>query len=417
MRIRAFQGLRPQPQLASQVASLPYDVVNTDEAKALAKGNPSSFLHVVRAEIDLDPTVGPYDDRVYEQSRRNFRGMVDRGWLVRDERPSYYVYRLRMGEHVQTGVVGAASIDDYLEGRVKKHEHTRPAKEDDRLRVNLALGAHPGPIFLTHPPDAGLRQTLAAIVEGEPEVHFAAPDGVEHTLWVVDSAEPKAAIERHFAAMPATFVADGHHRSAAAARACEAVRSKLDSPTGDESCNYFLAVHFPSDEMRILDYNRIVRDLGGLSAAEFVERVRAAGFDVSADHAERRAPSRAAFGMYVAGGWYLLRARPEIIPQDDPVGGLDVAVLSDRILDPVLGIKDIRTDARIDFVGGIRGMDELERRVNAGDAVVAFALYPTSIDDLMQVAAANRVMPPKSTWFEPKLRSGLIVQPLTPSPL
>ena len=417
MIVKPFQGIRPRRDLAAEVASLPYDVVSRDEARELARDNPHSFLHVVRAEIDLDPEVEPYDDRVYERSRRNFRGMIDRGWLAQDERPSYYVYRLRMAGHVQTGVVGAAAIDDYLEGRVKKHEQTRPAKEDDRLRVNLALGAHPGPILLTHPPDDGLRRTLAAIVEGGPEVHFAAPDGVEHTLWVVDSAERTATIERHFAAMPATFVADGHHRSAAAARACETVRREIDSPTGDESCNYFLAVHFPSDEMRILDYNRIVRDLGGLSTAEFVERVRAAGFDVSAEHTERRAPCRAAFGMYVAGGWYLLRARPEIVPQDDPVGGLDVAVLSDRLLDPVLDIRDIRTDARIDFVGGIRGMDELERRVDAGDAAVAFALYPTSIDDLMQVAAADCVMPPKSTWFEPKLRSGLIIQPLSPAPL
>jgi len=401
MIVKPFRGLRPRGDLAAKIPSYPYDVINREEALQLAGDDPYSFLHVIRSEIDLEPSVDAYDDRVYERSRQNFRSMIDRGWLVRDARPAYYVYRLRMGDHTQTGIVGAAAVDDYKQGRIKKHELTRPAKEDDRVRVVRTLGAHPGPVFLTYPADEGLNGVVAAIVEGPPDVSFTAPDEIVHQLWAVAEAETCSEIERLFSAVPASYVADGHHRAAAASRAGEGL-------TGEAS-GHFLAVHFPSNEVRVFDYNRVVRDLHGLTKDAFLDRVREAGFDTRPDHAAKRPATRGSFGMYLGGRWYLLTARPEIVP-DDTLGCLDVSILSDRLLGPILGIEDPRTDTRIDFVGGVRGMEELEKRVNVGGNAVAFALYPTSLDDLMAVADAGQVMPPKSTWFEPKLRSGMVVQ-------
>jgi len=412
MNVKPFRGLRPRQDLATRIPSFPYDVVDRPEALKLAGDDPYSFLHVVRAEIDLDLEVDPYDDRVYARSRENFRSMIDQGWLVRDESPAYYVYRLRMGEHTQTGIVGAAAVDDYLEGRIKKHEHTRPAKENDRVRVIEALGAHPGPVFLTHPPDAGLKEIVARVAGSEPAVRFTAPDGIEHELWVVDRTDDRDAIDRSFAGMPVTYVADGHHRTAAAARACEALRGKLGDTPDHTSCHYFLAVHFPSDEVRVLDYNRVVRDLLGQTPEAFVEKIREAGFELTAGHAAKRPPLRGTFGMYLDGRWRLLTPRAGVVPEDDLLGSLDVTVLSDRVLEPILGIEDPRTDVRVEFVGGIRGMEELERRVDGGEFAVAFALFPTALDDVMGVADAGEVMPPKSTWFEPKLRSGMVVQML-----
>jgi uncharacterized protein (DUF1015 family) len=417
MIVKPFRGLRPRSDLAAKIPSYPYDVVDRDEARRLAGDDPYSFLHVVRAEIDLEPEVGPYDEQVYDRARHNFRTMIESGWLVRDDEPAYYVYRLRMDDHVQTGIIGAAAVDDYLDDRIKKHEHTRPDKENDRVRVIQALGAHPGPVFLTHPADAGLASAVHGVVETEPAVRFTASDGIEHALWVVDDATTRAGIERRFGQVPATYVADGHHRTAAAARACEGLRGGLKAASGSESCNFFLAVHFPSDQVRVLDYNRVVRDLNGLTPESFLEQVRSAGFEITPGHAAKRPARRSTFGMYLGGSWYLLGAGPEIVPTDDMLGRLDVSVLSDRVLGPILGVEDPRTDRRIDFVGGIRGMEELERRVDAGDGAVAFALYPTSVEDLMRVADAGQVMPPKSTWFEPKLRSGMVVQFLDTDPL
>jgi uncharacterized protein (DUF1015 family) len=412
MKVKPFRGLRPRRDLAAKIPSYPYDVVDRREAAALAGDDPYSFLHVVRAEIDLDPEIDPYDDRVYERSRQNFRSMIDQGWLVRDEIPAYYVYRLRMGEHTQTGIVGAAAVDDYLEGRIKKHEHTRPAKENDRVRVIEALGAHPGPVFLTHSPDEGLKMVVARVVESAPAVRFAAPDGIEHELWVVDGDGEGAEIDRRFATMTATYVADGHHRTAAAARACKALRERLGDAPDDAACHYFLAVHFPSDEVRVFDYNRVVRDLLGQTPEAFIERVREAGFEITAEHAAKKPPMRGTFGIYLDGRWRLLTPRAGVVPEDDRLGRLDVTVLSDRVLEPILAIDDPRTDVRIAFVGGIRGMEELERLVDGGEFAVAFALFPTALDDVMGVADAGEVMPPKSTWFEPKLRSGMVVQML-----
>ncbi len=408
MIVKPFRGLRPRSDLAAKIPSVPYDVVNADEARRLAGDDPYSFLHVIRAEIDLDPALDPFDERVHAQAGARFRSMIEQGWLVRDSTPAYYVYRLQMRTHTQTGIVGAAAVDDYPEDRIKKHEHTRPDKEQDRVRVIEALGAHPGPVFMTYPAVEELNQEVAAVVRRDPAVSFAATDGVEHTLWVEDDVEKCRRIEDLFGGIPATYVADGHHRAAAAATACSGVRDKLDSSTGDESCHYFLTVHFPANEVRVLDYNRVVRDLNGHSADALLRQVGEAGFDIEIDHADKRPPRRGTFGMYLAGRWYLLSARD--VPQGDLLGGLDISVLAGRVLRPILGIGDPRTDSRIDFVGGIRGMQELERRVDSGESAVAFALYPTSLEDVMRVADAGEVMPPKSTWFEPKLRSGLVVQ-------
>ena len=408
MIVKPFRGLRPRSDLATKIPSVPYDVVNAEEARRLAADDPYSFLHVIRAEIDLDPAMDPFDERVYAQGGARFRSMIEQGWLVRDSTPAYYVYRLQMGNHTQTGIVGAAAVGDYLEGRIKKHEHTRPDKEQDRVRVIEALGAHPGPVFLTYPGVEELNQEVAAVVRRDPAVSFAATDGVEHTLWVEDDVERCRRIEDLFGRIPATYVADGHHRAAAAATACSGVCDKLDSSTGDESCHYFLTVHFPANEVRVLDYNRVVRDRNGHAADALLQKIGEAGFDIEIDHAEKRPPLRGTFGMYLAGRWYLLSAKD--VPQGDLLGGLDVSVLAGRVLRPILGIEDPRTDGRIDFVGGIRGMQELERRVDSGESAVAFALYLTSLEDLMRVADAGEVMPPKSTWFEPKLRSGLVVQ-------
>lgn len=410
MIVKPFRALRPAPELAARIPSVPYDVVTTDEARALARDEPHSFLHVIRPEIDLPPEVDAHDRRVYEKGRENFRAFVERGWLVRDTRPAYYVYRLEAGAHRQTGIVGAAAVQDYLDGKIKKHEHTRPDKEQDRVDLIEALSALPGPIFLTYRPDAELASAIAKAAAGEPAVRFTADDGVEHSLWVADEPRLVARIERRFAELPATYVADGHHRTAAAARVCAKRIAALRTKQGSEPCRFFLAVHFPSDELRVLDYNRAVRDLDGLDPAGLVAKLRAGGFDVMDAGGHKRPQRRGTFGMYLDGRWYSL-----VAPQSsaaDAVARLDVSVLTRLVLEPLLAIGDPRTDARIDFVGGGRGVEELERRVDSGRAAVAFTLYPTALDEVMQVADEGRVMPPKSTWFDPKLRSGLVVQTL-----
>ncbi len=410
MIVKPFRGFRPTPELTAKIPSVPYDVVTTAEARALARGNPHSFLRVIRPEIDLPAEMDPHDDRVYEKGRENFRSFLDLGWLVRDEKPAYYVWRLQAGDHVQTGLVGAAALSDYLDGRIKKHEHTRPDKEQDRARLINALSALPGPVFLTHRPDADLGAAISAAASATPMAHFTADDGVAHILWLVDAAQDTRRIERHFGEIGASYVADGHHRAAAAARVCSERLARLDRG-GEEPCRFFLAVHFPSDQLRVMDYNRVVRDLGGLTPTAFLRALGERGVSVSQDHTARRPPRRGTFGMYLDRRWYLLVPRAEPAAQE-AVARLDVSILTREILAPLLRIGDPRTDRRIDFVGGSRGMEELERRVTSGESAVAFALYPTSLDDVMRVADAGQVMPPKSTWFEPKLRSGLVVQTL-----
>jgi len=398
--------------MAARVASPPYDVLSSDEARELADGNPASFLHINKPEIDLPPGTDVYAPEVYATGAENLRRMVRDGVFLREARPALYLYRQVMGDHTQTGVVAGASIDEYESDRIKKHEHTRPKKEDDRTRHIDALDANTGPVFLTYharPEIDGLVERLTAAA---PTYDFVAVDGIRHVLWVVDDAADRDALVAAFAVVPELYVADGHHRSAAAVRIRAARREANPSHTGEEPYNFFLSVIFPHDQMLIMDYNRVVRDLGGMQPGDFLARV-GQRFELVPDDTQATPGSPKEFGMYLDGRWYRLRARPGTWNESDPVARLDVAVLQDNLLGPVLGITDPRSDERIDFVGGIRGLGELERLVDSGAWAAAFAVFPTSITDLFAVADAGKVMPPKSTWFEPKLRSGLIVRPLT----
>jgi uncharacterized protein (DUF1015 family) len=409
MIVKPLRGLRPRADLTAKIPSLPYDVLDSSEARALARDDPYTFLHVVKAEIDLDPGIDAYDERVYAKAQENFLAMRRKGWLVRDERPAFYLYRQRMGDRVQTGIVGAASVSDYLEGRVKKHEHTRPDKEDDRTRHADAIGAHAGPVFLAYRGDPAIDALVHDGTRGAPAADFVAADGIGHALWVVDDPTDVARLDEAFRRVPRSYIADGHHRAAAYARVSQLRRGRAPQATGDQPFDRFLAVHFPAAELRILDYNRLVRDLHGLDPAGLLRRIDAAGFDLVEPWPGKRPNEAATFGMYLQGVWRLLAARPAAVSENDPVKRLDVSVLQERILGPILGVGDPRTDGRIAFCGGIRGVAELERLVDSGEHAVAFALYPTSLADVMRVADADAVMPPKSTWFEPKLRSGMVV--------
>jgi uncharacterized protein (DUF1015 family) len=406
--VRPFRALRPRPELAARVAAPPYDVINSEEARAMAEGNEISFLHINKPEIDLPREVDLYDDRVYATGARNLRRFMATGVFVREAEPLFYVYQQRMGGHVQAGVVCAASCQEYADGLIKRHEFTRKDKEDDRTRHTHELNANAGPVFLTYRKRPEIDAAVDAIRKGEPLYDFVAPDGIAHTVWPVP-AEQSAAFQTAFAKVPALYVADGHHRAASAARVGLERKAANPNHRGDEPYNYFLAVLFPHDQLRIMDYNRVVKDLNGLSPKQFLARA-SEKFTVAATAAPRPdAPKR--FGMFLEGAWHRLEARPGTYAADDPVRSLDVAILQENLLAPVLGIADPRTDKCVDFVGGIRGLGELEKHVREGWAA-AFALYPTSLDQLMSVADAGLVMPPKSTWFEPKLRSGLLVRTL-----
>ena len=414
-RIRPFRGLRPAPELAQQVASPPYDVVNTEEARQLAEGNALSFLHVVRPEIDLPVRTDIHSDAVYAKAAENLRRLRDDGVLRRDPVPCFYAYRQQMGEHIQTGLVVAASVDDYANDVIKKHEHTRRDKEDDRTRHVDACDANAGPVFLTYRAKSAIDALVARVTEGAPSVAVTGVGGVRHTLWVVSDAAVVDELQAAFARIPELYVADGHHRSASAARVGQLRRAQYPDYTGDEPFNWFLAVLFPDEQLRILDYNRVVLDLNGLERGEFLDRLRSAGVDVTPvdDAGPYRPETGHRFGMYLPGRWYRLTITPTVEEAADPVRRLDVSLLQERVLAPVLGIRDPRTDTRIDFVGGIRGPGELVRRVDEGGAAVAFAMVPTTVAELMAIADAGRVMPPKSTWFEPKLLSGLVVHELS----
>jgi uncharacterized protein (DUF1015 family) len=405
--IRPLAGLRPAPNRAADVVAPPYDVLSSEEARARAAGKPWSFLHISKAEIDLPPGTDPYDAAVYAKARENFERMQREGVLARDPEPDYYCYRLVMGAHVQTGLVAAASVAAYEAGRIRRHEFTRPDKEDDRVRQIEALNAQTGPVFLTYR-HSGRIDTLAEIVtRGQPDVDVTADDGVRHMLWVARDREIIRGLTEAFEALERLYIADGHHRSAAAARVAAARKAANPKHTGGEAYNYFLAVIFPDNQMQILDYNRAVRDLNGLAPEAFLKKL-GDSFSVKPEAGAVKPAKAGEFGMYLQGRWYRLTVRPERIPANDPVKRLDVSLLQDHLLAPILGIGDPRRDRRIDFVGGIRGLQELERRVDSGDMAVAFALFPTSIHDMMAVADANEVMPPKSTWFEPKLADGLV---------
>ena len=408
MRLNPFRAIRPRPDLAAEVAAVPYDVVSRAEAAELARGNPHSFLHVGRSDIDLPGDVDQYDPRIYRRAREALDELLARGTLLRDPEPRLFVYRQVMDGRAQTGVVGCVHVDDYERDVIRKHEKTRQDKEDDRTRHVLTLNANAEPVFLTYRGQGAVDRAVETTTAAPPLYDFTAPDGVRHTVW--DVREPGSLVDA-FAAVPLAYVADGHHRSASAWRAGRELRAKNPSHRGDEEYNWFLAVLFPSDQLRILPYNRVVRDLAGRTAEQLLERLRPLG-RLSA--AASPTPERSGvFCLYLAGSWHRLELDPATIDRSDPIASLDVSLLQDRVLAPLLAIGDPRTDKRIDFVGGIRGTGELARRVDSGEMAIAFSLHPTTLDQLMAVSDAGHVMPPKSTWFEPKLRSGLFVHELS----
>jgi len=405
--IKPFAGLRPTPGRAPDVAAPPYDVMSAPEARRMVAGRPHSFLHISRPEVDLPEDTDPYAPQVYAKARENLERMLAEGVLVRDARPCYYVYRLTRGEHVQTGLVAVASVAAYDADRIRKHELTRPVKEDDRVRQIEALAAQTGPVFLVYESTAVIDETLAALGTAAPAIDIRAQDGVRHELWVVADGATVDRLSAAFEQLDGLYVADGHHRSAAAARIAAARKAANPNHTGDEPYNYFLSVIFPHNRMRILDYNRVVKDLHGLSADAFLNKVRVP-FQVEPGPGPVRPARHGDFGLYLDGGWYRLTLDTRRIPENDPVGRLDVSLLQDNLIGPLLGIRDPRRDDRIGFVGGSRGLDWLADQVDAGDMAVAFSLYPTRMEDLMAVADSGEVMPPKSTWFEPKLADGLV---------
>jgi uncharacterized protein (DUF1015 family) len=393
-----FAALRPAPHAAPAVAAVPYDVVSTDEARALAEGNPLSFLHVSRAEIDLPAGTDPYADAVYDRAAENFRDLRAQAPLVEEDAPAFYVYELQMGGHVQTGIAACFSIDEYDSGVIKKHEKTRPDKEDDRTRHMLAIGAQTGPVFLTYAASQAVDAVVSRTTRDAPLFDFVAPDAIRHRVWTI-SATDHAAVVDGFAAIPALYIADGHHRAASAARARRALEKR-----GAGEHHRVMAVAFPDNQVQILAYNRVVKDCNGLSREDFMRALAPLHpREVAAGHASERGHAM----MYLAGRWFELDLHG-VSPATTPEARLDVSVLQDAVLDTVLGIKDVRTDKRVDFVGGIRGAAELQRLVDSGAWAVAFALHPVTVRDLMSIADAGGIMPPKSTWFEPKLRDGLL---------
>ncbi len=400
--IKPFRGLRPAPHHAADVAAPPYDVLSTDEARIRANGKPWSFLHISKPEIDLSVDTDPYAPAVYAKAVENLAKMMQAGILHRDSQPSYYAYRIEMGSHTQTGFVATASVEAYDAGRIKKHEFTRPDKEDDRVRQIDALNAQTGPVLLAYPDSRQADALLSQACAGAPVAEVVADDGIRHSIWIVSDNTLIADITAAFEAMPALYIADGHHRSAAASRVATS-RRKTDS---EQSSDYFLSVIFPQHQMKIMDYNRVVKDLNGLTADEFLKRIeKCYAVAPACDAVKPSCPGEV--GLYLPGRWFRLNIDPKLFVAD-PVARLDVSLLSEYLLGPVLGITDLRRDKRIDFVGGIRGLSELEKRVDSGEMAAAFAMYPTRMADLMAVADAGQVMPPKSTWFEPKLADGLV---------
>jgi uncharacterized protein (DUF1015 family) len=406
--IRPFRALRPPKNLADQVAALPYDVMNVEEARAMASGNPYSFLHVSRPEIDLAPEIDPHDDQVHLKGKLNLDRFIHQGTLVGDSGENFYVYRQRMGDITQTGLVACAGVDDYHAGVIKKHEHTRPDKEDDRVRHIDTLNANDEPVFYISRSCGEIEEIIADVASGPAEYDFVTDDNVAHTLWVINDRSLVERLTALFATLPNLYVADGHHRSAAAERVRDLRRRANHDHTGNEEYNFFLTVIFPENQLNIMPYNRVVKDLNGQSSAEFMERV-AQTFEISESPDPVLPETRHCFGMYLDGRWYRLRLQPGNVDESDSVAHLDVSILQDRLLNPLLGIHNPRTDTRIHFVGGIRGNEELVRLVDSGDYRVAFSLFPTSVGELMELADQDQIMPPKSTWFEPKLRSGLFV--------
>ncbi len=399
--IRPFAGLRPLPKYVEDVVAPPYDVLNSLEARQRVVNKPMSFLHISKAEIDLAENIDPYDLAVYAKAAENLQKLVDDGVLIRETAPKYYVYRLKMGDIIQTGIVAAASVKHYDTNRIRKHEFTRPAKENDRVAQIEALNAQTGPVLLAYKSDDMIDGLLDQVAQGKPLYDLIADDGISHTFWIIDDNEIEKKLSAGFDAMEAIYIADGHHRSASASRV-----AKSKGESDDHMSQYFLSVIFPHKQMKIFDYNRVVTDLNGLTKDAFISKVEE-NFNCKKEATPVKPSKPNEFGMYIDGDWYRLNVN-EALVSDDPVARLDVSLLADNLLGPVLNITDPRTDSRIDFVGGIRGLEGLEKRVDSGEMAVAFAMYATSMEDLMLVADANEVMPPKSTWFEPKLADGLI---------
>jgi len=404
MRIRPFQGLRPTPETVNQVASVPYDVVNTAEARKLAAGNALSFLHVVRAEIDLPEDTDPYSEAVYNQAAANFRKLQDQGAFIRESEPCLFLYEQEMRGHVQTGIAATCHIDDYENDIIKKHEKTRKAKEDDRVNVNRALRAHPGPVFLTYRDVPAISTLIAQARQAQPLFEFTASDNVIHRVWRLSAKEAQPLVDA-FAAVPCAYVADGHHRSASAWRVGKELRQADPEPTGDKAYDWFLSVIFPAADLNILPYNRLVKDLNGHSPEQFLAAL--GGPCQVTGQAPATPASSGSACMYLDGRWFEVRFRDP--DESTPVNLLDVSRLQDQVLQPLLGITDPRTSDRIEFVGGIRGTEALTKAVDAGEAAVAFSMYPVTVEQLMGISDTGSIMPPKSTWFEPKLRSGLFV--------
>lgn len=410
--VKPFRALRPAALLAARVASLPYDVMNRQEAAQMAEGNPYSFLHISRAEIDLPLAIDDHAPEVYRQSRANLERFCAENILLQDEAPHYYIYRLIMNGQAQTGLVGCTAVDDYLDGHIKKHEFTRPVKEQDRIDHFAACGCHTEAVLLTYRADAFIDQALLNWCDAHPAAYdFTTADGITHQFWALEDADLTARITQRFAeSVPALYIADGHHRSASAAKVCQAYRAQHPDYTGAEDFNYFLAVMFPHDQLNIMDYNRVVSDLNGYTPEAFLAKL-AEGYTITpVENGPYHPEGKHIFGLYLQDHWYKLAAHADICPAD-VTEGLDAAILQNTVLAPILGILDPRKDTRIDFVGGIRGLEELERRAQT-DMRLAFALYPTDINDVLSVADSGRVMPAKSTWFEPKLASGLFLHPL-----
>lgn len=408
--VRSFKGLRPKPEFAENVASPPYDVLSSDEARERVKGNPISFIHVVKPEVDVDPSIDLYDEKVYNKGKENLKRLIDEGFLIQDKDDCFYIYRQKMDDHIQTGLVAVASVDEYERGKIKKHENTRLEKEKDRAKHINVLNAQAGPVFLTYRATEDIDNLIKKVMDDEPVYDFTAEDGIRHTFFVVNKKHLIEEIKNAFEKLDCLYVADGHHRSAAAARVRNERKIKDAAYTGNKEYNYFLTVIFPHNQMYIMDYNRVVSGLNELSKEEFFEKIKEK-FNVR-ESGKKGNPYKPEekhnFGMYLQGKWFHLTSKSGTFDEKDPVLSLDVSILQENLLNPVLGIEDPRKDKRISFVGGKRGLGELEKLVDSDAFTVAFSMFPTSIEELMAIADAGKVMPPKSTWFEPKLRSGLI---------
>lgn len=411
-KVKPFKGIRPPASMVTEVASRPYDVLNSEEAREEAAGNPKSLYHIIKPEIDFEPGTDDHDPKVYDKAVENFAAFRRNGWLVQDDKEHYYIYAQTMGDRTQYGIVVAANVADYMEGRIKKHELTRRDKEEERMKHVRINNANIEPVFFAFPDNEVLEDVIRKVTASKPEYDFVAPDGFGHHFWVIDDDATIAAITEEFAKIPYLYIADGHHRSAAAALVGDEKAKNNPNHRGDEEYNYFLAVAFPASHLKIIDYNRVVRDLNGLSPAEFLERIEKNFVIIDKGTETYRPQQLHNFALYLEGRWYSLTARPGTYNDNDPIGVLDVTISSDLILRDIIGIHDLRTDKRIDFVGGIRGLEELERRVDSGEMAFALALYPVSMEQLMNIADSGNIMPPKTTWFEPKLRSGLVIHSL-----